>query len=196
MNQVPFARRNFIQLALSSIPATGLMMGCEAGLSADSASFAGHPAVAAQDSLLLGSCDDTKQRERWLQLHAAYVGRQNQHDLPGILECFAPNGSMLVNDRPFQGRQSIADLHASLGMSDAAAGLVGTQVIPDREYFTDHELLIQGRVLGMHLGTVLRFPATLLQVELHYAALYRFDERGKLASERMAINWAPLAGAL
>lgn len=195
MKPVPYARRNFIQLALSSIPATGFMMACEAGLDGDSASFAGHPAVAAQDSLLLGSGGDPNQRKRWQQLHAAYIGRENRHDLPGILECFAPDGRMLVNERPFDNRQSIADLHSALGMSDAAAGLVGTQVVPDREYFTEHELLIHGRVLGMHLGTVLQFPATLRQVELHYAALYRFDESGKLVSERMAINWGPLAGA-
>jgi len=195
MSPVPYARRNFIRLALSSIPATGLMMACEAGLDADSASFAGHPAVAAQNSLLLSSCEDPKERKRWLQLHAAYVGRENRHDLPGVLECFAPDGCMLVNDRHFDDRQSIADLHTTLGMSDAASGLVGTQVVPDREYFTDHELLIHGRLIGMHLGTVLHFPATLRQVELHYAAFYRFDESGKLASERMAINWAPLAGA-
>lgn len=55
--------------------------------------------------------------------------------------------------------------------------------------------LSNGRVIGTHVGQVLHFAPTFRRVELHYAAFYRFDGSGKLVSERIVMNWAPLAGA-
>ena len=82
-----------------------------------------------------------------------------------------------------------------LGFANATSGLTGAQVIHDREFFTDTELLIYGRVLGNHSGHVLRFPPTFRAVELHYGAFYRFDENGKIIAQRVVMNWGPLAGA-
>jgi hypothetical protein len=130
-----------------------------------------------------------------LQLHAALVGCENLHDLPGITSSFGPEATMVINELPFHSAQSISEVHALLGMSSGAGGLSGTQVLIDREYFTQDELLIHGRVLGTHVGQILRFPPTFQQVEMHYAAIYRFDAAGKLVSERIVMNWGPLAGA-
>jgi hypothetical protein len=192
------ARREFLRLALISLPATGLLAGCVA----DAASAPDGPAIEAEfaggQATLYSACPDDAEREqrtRWAQLHAAYLGAENAHDLPSVLAAFGPKATMIVNDRRFEDAQSIADMHALLGMSSAGSGLANTQVIHDREFFTDDELLVYGRVLGTHVGRVLHFPPTLRAVELHYSAFYRFDSDGKIITQRVVMNWAPLAGA-
>ena len=177
------ARREFIKLALSAIPASTVVTGC-----VNDSTFVDEPAVAP----LLG--DESERRMRWQQLHAHYIGSKNQHDLPAILQCFASGASVLLNEQEFCGSDAIASLLTTFGMSSAEAGLSGTQSVHDREFFGEQELIIHGRVLGLHVGRVLQFPATLQQVELHYAAIYRFDDLEKIVSERVAINLAPLAG--
>jgi hypothetical protein len=192
------ARREFMRLALSGLPAASLLTSC--ALAADGGTLedaAEEPAVAPSAQRLSGDCpgaDVQARRLRWLQLHDAYIGYENLHDLPSIAASFGPEATLTMNDLRFADARSIAGAHSMLGMSKDGIGLSGTQVIPDREYFTDEELIIYGRVLGTHVGQVLQFAPTFRQVEMHYVAIYRFDDVGKLVNERVVMNWAPLAG--
>jgi len=43
-----------------------------------------------------------------------------------------------------------------------------------------------------HVRDLLGFPGTGREVEMHYAAFYRFDVEGKLVSERIVMDWSPL----
>ena len=193
------ARRDFLRLvAAAAVPASGLWVGCAAQVDGAPESVATEPELALERAQLLGACPDDAERERrtrWTQLHAHYVGAENARDLPKILTLFAAEATLTINGRRFDDPRSIADAHTLLGMSNASAGLAGTQVIHDREFFTDEELLVYGRVRGNHIGQVLHFPPTFRQVELHYSAFYRFDEAGKIVAERIVMNWGPLAGA-
>jgi hypothetical protein len=192
------ARREFMRLALSVVPVAGVLTSCVTAPDGAIEGTADDPVVATEHAELLNDCPKGNQqqhRSRWVQLHDEHIGYENLHDLPGIAQSFGNDATMIVNDRVFADAKSIADGHVLFGMSSQTSGLSGTQVIPDREFFTDNELLIHGRVTGQHVGQVLHFPPTFRQVELHYAAFYRFDQAGKLVSERIVMNWAPLAGA-
>jgi hypothetical protein len=137
--------------------------------------------------------DDPAARERLRSLVAAHVGEENDHDLAGILDTFSDQSEMVINGRAFRDRESIRQGHIDFGMSSAAGGLSGTRVEPGRQYFSDGVLLVEGRVLGKHVGDAAGFRATNRDVELPYMAFYRFDARGKLVSERIVMNWGPLA---
>jgi hypothetical protein len=79
------------------------------------------------------------------------------------------------------------------GMTAEPGGLSGTSVVPLREYFTDDSIVIEGVVRAKHVGDVTGYPPTNQDIELAYTAFYTFDEAGKLVSERITMNWAPLA---
>lgn len=137
--------------------------------------------------------DNHRQRKRWRQLVDLHMGEENQHDLPGVMATFAQQGEMIFNRMPFRGGEAIAAGHVLFGMSQLPGALVDTQVVPEREHYTDAELLIEGRVIATHVGDVLGFVGTGKHVSLPYAAFYRFDAAGKLVSERIVMDWSPLA---
>jgi predicted ester cyclase len=52
---------------------------------------------------------------------------------------------------------------------------------------------VEGRLRGKHVGEFQGFPPTGRDVELPFVAFYRFDDAGKLVSERVVMNLGPLA---
>lgn len=197
------ARREFLIGALSAVPvaawAAGAawVAGCAPQVDAASADAVGSP-LEYQRERPQHRCwqrVDAARRSRWLRLVDAHVGRENLHDLPGIMQTFSPEGEMIINGLASLDPQSIAAGHVLFGMTAMPGALANTQVISEREYFTDDAVLVEGRIEADHVGDVLHFPATGRRVVLPYSAIYRFDDRDELISERIVMNWAPLAGA-
>src|SRR4249919_221737 len=85
-------RREFMRLALAALPATGVLAGCATGADATLDGPTDEPAIAIAREAVLGDCpeggESQARRSRWLQLHAAYIGAENLHDLPGIVASF------------------------------------------------------------------------------------------------------------
>jgi hypothetical protein len=54
--------------------------------------------------------------------------------------------------------EAIAQGHILFGMSQMTGGFVNTRVVPERHYFTDEELLIEGKLIADHVGTIGAFP--------------------------------------
>jgi len=190
-------RRAFVASALAALPA-GIMATACAG-EPDAADSNAQPLTGSglcgeQDSLAAARAQ-AQQRLRWRNLVDLHVGRENAHDLPGVAHTFGERAEMVVNGRIFADADAIAAAHALFGMSQEPGGLSDTQVVPEREYYTDDALLVEGRVIALHVGDVLGFVGTGAQVSLPYAALYRFDAAGKLVSERIVMNWQALASA-
>jgi predicted ester cyclase len=185
--------------ALSVLPAAALSSACAGGSELD----------LAEDELALGDrrppdksppgrgCDDRdavlRERLRWRRLVDLHMGEENAHDLPGVMQTFSSHGEMIFNGVPFLTPEAIAQGHVLFGMSQQPGALSATQVIPEREYFTDDFVLIEGRVVANHEGDIMGFVGTGKQVSLPYSAIYQFDRSGKLVSERIVMNWAPLA---
>ena len=66
------------------------------------------------------------------------------------------------------------------------------QATIDEEHFTDDETVIEGRLCGKHAKEFMGFAPTDRDVELPFVAFYRFDDNGKLTSERVVMNLGPL----
>jgi hypothetical protein len=137
---------------------------------------------------------DDAERERRSALLAAHYRAENDNDLDGIMATFAETGEMVYNRQSFADHDSISQAHAYMGFS-AAGAFRGLRAIRDQEHFTDHEIVIEGRVCGTHVGEFQGFPPTGQEVELPFVAFYRFDAAGKLTSERVVMNLGSLANA-
>jgi hypothetical protein len=188
------ARREFMRQALVALPCTQLIGACAVAAAPESEDTA-EVAAQAEELARAAECSERVQRrrDRWRRLLDLHMGHENKHDLQGVMSTFSEQGQMIFNRQPFTTPEQIAGGHILFGMSDMTGGLANTQVVPERHYYTDDELLIEGKLIADHVGTIGAFPATQRRVELHYAAFYRFDAQGELVSERIVMNWAPLA---
>jgi hypothetical protein len=131
--------------------------------------------------------------ERRRALVKAHYAVENRHDLDAIMATFASQAEMLYNRQPFRDPDSIRSAHAYMGFA-AAGAFEELHTIAEHEHVTSDEIVIEGRVCGRHVGEFQGFPPTGRAVELPFVAFYHFDRDGKLTSERVVMNLAPLAG--
>ena len=137
---------------------------------------------------------DERERERRRNLVHAHYKAENAHDLEGIMKTFSPHGVMLYNRREFPSDETIRWAHGYIGLTAESGAFGGLRNVIDGEHFTDTEIVIEGRACGRHTGEFLGFAPTDREVELPFVAFYRFDGAGKLTSERVVMNLAPLHG--
>ena len=135
---------------------------------------------------------DERERARRHALVRAHYAAENDHDLERIMNTFSADGVMLYNRQEFPSDETIRWAHGYIGMSAAPGAFSGLRATIDAEHFTDEETVIEGRVSGRHGGEFLGFPPTGRDVELPFVAFYRFDENGRLTSERVVMNLGPL----
>lgn len=135
-----------------------------------------------------------QERERRRALYRAHREAEDRHDLDAILETFSQErASMLYNRAHWTDLDAIRAAHVYLGMSDAQGAFDDIRTVVDAEHFTDDEIVIEGRLVGKHVGDFLGFAPTGREVELPYVTFYRFDDGGKLVSERVVMNTGVLA---
>ena len=135
---------------------------------------------------------DAKERKRRRALVREHYAAENAHDLERIMDTFADDGVMRYNHLSFEGAERIPVSHTLSGMSASPGGFRGLRAIIDEEHYTDEETVIEGRVCGKHSNEFLGFAPTERDVELPFVAFYRFNDSGKLTSERVVMNLGPL----
>jgi len=136
---------------------------------------------------------DERERQRRRALLKAHYEAENRHDLDGVMRTFADAGVMHYNAQAFPDHDSIRAAHTYIGFSGAAGAFKGIHNVRDGEHFTDDEIVVEGRLCGTHEGEFQGFAPTGREVELPFVAFYRFDESGKLTSERVVMNLGSLA---
>ena len=136
---------------------------------------------------------DVREQERRRALLKEHYAAENHHDLDRLMDTFADDGVMHFNHLPFEGDEEIRGAHILIGMSASPGAFSGLRAIIDEEHYTDEETVVEGRMCGKHSNEFLGFAPTERDVELPYVAFYRFDNNGKLTSERIVMNLVPLA---
>ncbi len=135
---------------------------------------------------------DPTERARRRALIEEHYAAENDHDLERIMDTFADGAVMHYNHLPLEDDEAIRGAHILIGKSDAPGALSGLRNIIDAEHYTNEETVIEGRMRGKHSKEFLGFAPTERDVELPFVAFYRFDNNGKLTSERIVMNLAPL----
>ena len=135
---------------------------------------------------------DEPERERRRALLHAHYRVENAHDLEGIMATFSKDAEMLWNGRSFADDASIRWGHGYIGLGAAPGAFRDVRNVIVAEHFTDDEIVVEGRLLGTHVGEFLGYPPTERAVDLPFVGFYRFDSAGKLVSERIVMNLSPL----
>lgn len=137
------------------------------------------------------SITDPERARRRALLHAHYDA-ENARDLGRILATFSPDAEMVYNRQSFPDGESIGLAHGYIGFSAVAGAFAGIRNVIDREHFTDEEVIVEGRLCGVHAGEFQGYAPSGNEVELPFVAFYRFDASGKIVSERVVMNLGPL----
>ena len=135
---------------------------------------------------------DDRERERRRALIREHYAAENDHDLDRVMDTFANEGVMHYNHQSFLDGEQIRQAHGYIGMSAAPGAFSDLRAVIDDEHFTDEETVIEGRLCGKHSSEFFGFEATDADVVLPFVAFYRFNDSGKLTSERVVMNLAPL----
>ena len=144
-------------------------------------------------SVAMATIDGTERERRRALVHT-HMAAENRHDVDAIMRTFAATTEMVYNRDAFPSHDTIRGAHAYMGFSVAPGAFAGLRIVPDAEHFTADEIVIEGRLCGKHVGEFLGFAPTNRDVELPYVAFYRFDDAGKLTSERVVMNLGLLRG--
>jgi steroid delta-isomerase-like uncharacterized protein len=134
---------------------------------------------------------DDRERERRRALLKAHLEAEHEGDLNKVLATFAADTEMIYNRQVFTDHEHIRQAHAHMGFSREGA-IAELGAIIERESFTDDEIVIEGKMLGVHHSEFQGFPGTNRRMELPFVTFYRFDAEGKLVSERVVMNLGPL----
>jgi len=139
--------------------------------------------------------NDRTSEDRRRALLRAHYAAENANDLDRIMGTFSTGAgtAMVYNRQEFTDPDGIRAAHTYIGFS-AAGAFAGLQTIADHEHLTAEEIVVEGRLRGKHVGEFQGFPPTGRDIELPFVAFYRFDDAGKLVSERVVMNLGPLGG--
>jgi hypothetical protein len=132
------------------------------------------------------------ERDRRRHLLHAHLAVENAGDTSAVMATFSDGAVMLFNGVPFRSTPEIRAAHEYFGFTDGPGAFASPRNIVDRESFTDTDIVIEGRLVGVHKDEFLGFAASGREVALPFVAFYGFDADGKLSSERVVMNLGPL----
>jgi ketosteroid isomerase-like protein len=135
---------------------------------------------------------DETERTRRRALLRAHLDAENAGDGEGVMATFAGDAVMVYNTLPFASPEAILGAHQYIGFAGAAGAFASARNEIDRESFTDTDIVIEGRMCGVHERDFMGFAASGRKVELPFVAFYQFNAAGKLAHERVVMNLGPL----
>lgn len=140
---------------------------------------------------MVGTTDE--QRETRLALVREHVRRENLHDLEGILETFGD--AVAYEDRAWRddypGAAGIRSYYAQL--LEASSDL---RIDIEREHVSEETVVLEVTIRGTHTGSWRGLPSTGRRFEFPLCAVYTFDDRDRLAGERIYYDRATVLGQL
>lgn len=135
---------------------------------------------------------DPQEQERRRALLAAHYDAENDRDIARVMATFAEGAEMIYNGQRFAEPDHIRWAHTYFGMSELPGAFAEVRSIRDREHYTADEVIVEGRMCGVHVAEFQGHPPTERAVELPFVTFYRFDADGLLASERVVMDLGTL----
>lgn len=135
---------------------------------------------------------EESERARRRALLRAHLDAENANDAGAVMATFAVGAVMTYNTIAFATPEAIRGAHELIGFADAPGAFSSPRDLVDRESFTDTDIVIEGRLCGVHARDFIGFKASGREVELPFVAFYEFDTAGQLVRERVVMNLGPL----
>jgi steroid delta-isomerase-like uncharacterized protein len=117
-----------------------------------------------------------------LKIVEAHVGFENAHDLDGIMGTFGE--AARYDDEPWNahylGRDQVRAFYAQL-----LQAMPDLQIDIRQRHAAEQAIVLEVIIRGRHLGTWRGLPATGRPIEFPLCGVFTFDERDRLAGEKI-----------
>jgi steroid delta-isomerase-like uncharacterized protein len=127
--------------------------------------------------------------EARLQIVEEHIRLENQHDLDGIMATFGAAAN--YEDGPwgerFTGYDEVRAFYAAM-----LRALPMLTIDVQRRYQSDDAVVLEVVIRGRHLGSWRGLPATGRQIEFPLCGIFTFDDRDRLAGEKIYYDRASL----
>ncbi len=117
-----------------------------------------------------------------LALVQQHVRLENEHHLEGVLGTFGESAQYQDEawGDSYPGRDGVRSYYEGL-----MAALPDLEIRIRQQHVTDQNVVLEVLICGTHLGPWRGLPATGRRVEIPLCAIYTFDDRDRLAGERI-----------
>jgi hypothetical protein len=144
------------------------------------------------DVVSIGEVGNRHPNEPLLDEHLA---AENQHDLERIMVTYGASPVVVLNGQRIEGQEAIREFHRTFGFSNAGS-FSEVHVTEVHRHRAADGIIIEQRLSGRHTGSWRGIEPTGRVFEISVCTVYSFDDRGKLASERVYFDAAWLARQL
>jgi steroid delta-isomerase-like uncharacterized protein len=124
-----------------------------------------------------------------LKIVEEHVGRENQHDLEGIMRTFGP--SARYDDEPWNahyvGRDGVRAFY-----EDLLLAMPNLHIDVQQRHVTATAVVLEVIIRGRHLGAWRGLPPTGRTVQFPLCGIFTFDEEDRLAGEKIYYDRATI----
>jgi steroid delta-isomerase-like uncharacterized protein len=117
-----------------------------------------------------------------LQLVEEHIRLENQHDLDGIMGTFGAGAR--YDDEPWEAHYAGRDKVRAF-YHDLLRALPDLQIEVQQRYVADDAVVLEVVIRGRHMGPWRGLPPTQRGVEFPLCAIFTFDEKDRLAGEKI-----------
>lgn len=139
----------------------------------------------------MSSSSNQSLREARLKLVEKHCMAENDHDLGAIMETFGAAPSFGLNGADFNGREVVEGLYAGFGFGSQGSFSGIHLDIADR-HVNDETIILELFLNGRHTGDWNGLAPTGREFRVPLCAIFKFDDEGKLASERVYFDTGTL----
>ncbi len=128
-------------------------------------------------------------REAQLKLVEDHCLAENNHDLSAIMKTFGQQPYFGLNELEINGRATIQGLYAGFGFGEQGS-FSNLHIEIVRRHLGDEAITLEILFTGKHTAEWNGIPATDKDVSVPACAIFTFDDAGKLAGERVYLDFA------
>lgn len=128
-------------------------------------------------------------REARLKLVEDHCLAENNHDLNAIMETFGRQPYFSLNELEINGRATVQGLYAGFGFGEQGS-FSNLHVEILRRHPGDESITLELLITGKHTAEWNGIPATNKDISVPACAIFTFDDAGKLAGERVYLDFA------
>jgi hypothetical protein len=124
------------------------------------------------------------EKDQRIKLVEAHVNAENNHDINGIMETFGSGSKFFLNGMTVVGADGIRALYESFGFG-GNAGFSEIKANAKEWHIGDESITLELVLSGVHTNEWQGIPATGRKFEVPVCAIFCFDDKGTLESERV-----------
>ncbi len=124
------------------------------------------------------------QREARIRLVEAHLLAENDNNINAIVETFGTQAYFVLNGLRLEGKDQIQSIYEGFGFG-GNGGFSELNAKAEKWHIADDSIVLELTLSGVHTKEWNGIAATNNKFEVTVAAIFSFDEEGKLESERV-----------